>query len=124
MKRFFLDGFPPIPDAEPGVTEHLRATIEDALRGAMRPGDYTSEFWKGISPAQKEIQADLNRNGGLVSMVLVERRNEDSRRSYRYRVEFDKATLLLCYVLNEQNQVALIKSEGAERRPGADLGGD
>jgi hypothetical protein len=57
-------------------------------------------------------------------MVLVERRNEDSRRSYRYRVEFDKATLLLCYVLNEQNQVALIKSEGAERKPGADLGGD
>jgi hypothetical protein len=57
-------------------------------------------------------------------MVLVERRNEDSRCSYRYRVEFDKATLLLCYVLNEQNQVALIKSEGAERKPGADLGGD
>lgn len=94
------------------------------MHGTMRPADYTSEFWKGISTAQKKIQADLNRNGGLVSMVLVERSNEDSRRIYRYRAEFDKATLLLCYVLNEQNQVALIKSEGAERKPGADLGGD
>jgi hypothetical protein len=124
MKRFFLDGFPPIPDQEPKVTERLRATIQDAMRGVMRPGDYTPEFWKGISPTQKEIQADLKRNGELVSMALVEHRNEEGRRSYRYRVEFEKATLLLCYDLNEQNQVARLNSEGAERKPGADLGGD
>jgi hypothetical protein len=124
MKRFFLDGFPPIPDPEPNVTKHLRGTIEDAMRGVMRASDYTPEFWKGISAAQAEIQADLKRNGDLVSMAVVEHQSEESRRSYRYRVEFEKATVLLCYVLNEQNQVALLRSEGAERKPGADLGGD
>jgi hypothetical protein len=124
MKRFFLDGFPPIPDPEPNLTRHLRATLEDAVRGTMQPGDYTPEFWKEISPIQKEVQADFKRYGNLVSMALVERRSEEHRRSYRYRVEFEKVTMLLGYVLNEQNEVSLLRSEGAERKPGADLGGD
>jgi hypothetical protein len=57
-------------------------------------------------------------------MVLVERSNEDRGRSYRYRVEFENVTLLMCYILTENNQIALLRSEGAERKPGADLGGD
>jgi hypothetical protein len=124
MQRFFLDRFPPIPDPEPELTRHFRATLEDAMHGVMRPGDYTPEFWKGISPFQKGVQTDLERYGDLVSMALVERRSEERRRSYRYRIEFEKATLLLCYLLNEQNQIGLLLPEGAERKPGADLGGD
>jgi len=124
MKRFFMDAFPPIPDAEPKTTARLRATLEDARRGVMRSGDYTPEYWKGIAPLQKQVQADFKRYGDLLSMALAERRNEESGRSYRYRVEFEKVTLLLCYVLSDQNQIALLQSEGAERKPGADLGGD
>lgn len=124
MKRFFLDAFPPILDTKPEVTAHLRTTIEDARRGVMRPDDYTSECWQRFAPLQKDIQADFERYGDLLSMVLVERRNEERGRSYRYRVEFEKVTLLVRYVLSEQNQIALLQSEGAERKPGADLGGD
>jgi len=124
MRRFFMDEFPPIPDEEPDVTKHLRATIDDAMQGAMRSGDYAAEFWKGLSSGQKAIQADLKRNGDFVSMTLVDHSNEGNRRNYRYRVEFEKVTLLLRYVLNEQDRVALMRSEGAERKPGADLGGD
>ena len=43
---------------------------------------------------------------------------------YRYRVEFEKVTLLMRYVLDGQNKVEIIQSEGTERKPGADLGGD
>jgi hypothetical protein len=124
MKRFFLDAFPPIPDTEPKITAHLRATVEDARRGVMRSGDYTAEYWKAIAPLQKELQADFKRYGDLISMALVERRKEERGRSYRYRVEFEKVTLLLRYVLSDQDQIALLQSEGAERKPGADLGGD
>jgi len=124
MRRFFLDEFPPIPEQDSNVTHHLRATIEDAMRGTMRPDDYTAEFWKEISTAQKEIQTDLRRYGEFVSMALVDHRTEDPRHSYRYRVDLEKATLLMHYVLDEQHRIALIQSEGAERKPGADLGGD
>ncbi len=124
MKRLFLDEFPPILDQEPDITKHLRSTFDDAMRGTMRPDDYTAEFWKGLSSAQKEIQDDLKRYGDFVSMVLVDHKNEDSRRSYRYRVEFQKVTLLMRYVLDGQNKVEIIQSEGTERKPGADLGGD
>ena len=57
-------------------------------------------------------------------MALVERRKEEPGRSYRYRVEFEKVRLLLRYILSDQDQIALLQSEGAERKPGADLGGD
>ncbi len=124
MRRFFLDEFPPIPEQDSNVTHHLRATIEDAMRGTMRPDDYTAELWKEISTAQSEIQTDLSRYGEFVSMDLADHRTEGIRQSYRYRVELEKATLLMHYVLDEQHRIALIHSEGAERKPGADLGGD
>lgn len=124
MRRFFMDDFPPIPDPETRVTKHLRVTLGDAMQGAMRPDDYTVGFWKGISPAQKEIQADLSRYGEFVSMALVDSGSGNRPYSHRYRVEFKKATLLLRYVLDGQNKVDLLQSEGAERKPGMDLGGD
>ncbi len=70
------------------------------------------------------MQADFKWYGELLSMALVERENEDRGRSCRYRVEFDKVTLLLRYVLNDEKQIALLQTEGAERKPGEDLGGD
>lgn len=119
MKRFFLDEFKPIPDREPSVTKRLRAIIQDAMSGTMRPDDFTAEFWKELSPAQKEIQADMKRQGGLVSLTLVDRRAEGSKRSYRYIVESKNAKALQRFVLDEHNKIALIQSEGGERKPDA-----
>jgi hypothetical protein len=84
----------PIPDQEPKMTEHFRATIEDAMRGGMRPDDYAPEFWNRISSAQKDIQADLNRHGELISLTLVDSRIEEHGRSYRYILEFRNARAL------------------------------
>lgn len=122
MKRFFLDEFQPITDTEPDVTKHIRAIILDAMGGNMRPEDYNTELWGEFSSAQKEIQADLKRYGNFVSIALVERRIEKGKRCYLYRVEFNKLTCLMRYVLDEQNKIALMRSEGAEWKPGADLG--
>jgi hypothetical protein len=36
MKRFYLDGFSPIPDREPDVTARIRTLIRDAAAGTMR----------------------------------------------------------------------------------------
>ncbi len=119
MKRLSLAKLQPIPDREPNVTKHLRAIIQDAVSGTIRPDDYAADFWKEFSPKQKEFQADLKRFGGLISMTLVERWDEDGRRNYRYRTEFANATLLQHYVLDKQNKVALIQSDNIEIKSNA-----
>jgi hypothetical protein len=119
MKRLFLDEFKPISDQEPKVTEHFRTIIQDAMNGIMHPDDYTPELWKRLSPAQKDIQADLKREGDLVSLTLVDRTTEGSKRTYRYIMEFKNARALERFVLGEDNRIAMIQSDGSERKPDA-----
>lgn len=122
MKRFAMDEFKPIPDKEPTVTTHLRAMIQDAADGKSHADDYTSEAWKTIEPLQKAIQADLKRLGDFVSMTLVDRGEENGQRTYRYRLEFAKATILQRFILDAQNKMASGGSEAVELKPGARLG--
>lgn len=119
MKRFFLDEFKPISDQEPKVTEHFRTIIQDAMSGIMHPDDYTPELWKRLFPAQKDIQADLKREGDLVSLTLVDRTTEGGKRTYRYIMEFKNARALERFVLDEDNRIAVIQSDGSERKPDA-----
>ena len=119
MKRFFLDEFKPIRDREPDVTRRLRAVMQDAMNGALRPDYFTAEFWKELAPAQKEVQADMKRQGDLISVVLVDRWDEGGKRGYRYIVEFRNAKALERLVLDEHDRIALLQSEGGERKPEA-----
>lgn len=117
MKRFYLDEFTPVPDREPAITERIRTVIRDAAAGTMREADYAAAFWKNIQGAQPDIRADLQRLGGLVSLTLVERREEAGGRSYRYLLDFEQARVLGRYVLDEQDKVTLIQSEALELKP-------
>jgi hypothetical protein len=119
MKRLIFDELKPIPDKEPDITRHLRAVIQDAVGGAMRPGDYTADFWKEVSSAQKDIQADLNKLGHLNVFTLVDRRVENGRRVYRYHVDFTNARTLLRFVLDENDKVALFQTEASEGKAAA-----
>ena len=114
MKRLFLAQTRPIPDKEPGITRHLRGILQAAVAGALREDDYTTEYWKGLSRNRQELQTDLKRLGGLVSITLVDRWDEGSQRHYRYRTEFQNATLLQHYVLDERNRIALMQSDDFE----------
>jgi len=86
--------------------------------------DYTADVWKELAPEQKKIQADLKRLGNLVSLTLVERSKEDGRRSYRYRMEFEKVMVLQHVVFDKRNKVALSESEDAVWKPRTGDGGD
>ena len=79
--------------------------------------DYTADVWKELAPEQKKIRADLKRLGSLVSLTLVERGKENGRRSYRYRMEFEKVTVLQHIVFDQQNKVTLCESEDAVWKP-------
>jgi hypothetical protein len=119
-KTFFSLESKPIPDLEPDVTKHFRAMIQDALNGTMRSDDYTADLWKQLFPVQKEIQSDLqNKQGELISLLLIDRQVEGGRRSYHYRLEFKKARAVEHFVLDEHNKVALMQPEGGEVKPEA-----
>ena len=123
MKRFFLDEFSPIADAEPHVTERVQRLLQEASAGAMRETDYAPEFWRKVAaPAQKQIQSDLQRLGPIQSLALVARHEEAGLRSYRFIVEFAKARVLGRCVVQADDRVTLLQSDATELKPGIVLG--
>ena len=122
MRRFVIDDFPPISDPEPKTTNHIRAVMEGAISGTMRPEDFQAEVWSSIFPLQKDIQTDLKRFGSFQSVTLVEHKTEGNRRINRYRIEFENIRSLMRFVLDDQETIVYFKSEATERKPGADLG--
>ena len=123
MKRFLLDEYRPITDAEPDVTARVQRLLQDAAAGTIREADFAPESWKkAVASAQKQIRADLQRLGELQSLALVERREESGLRSYRYLVDFTKARVLGRYVMQPDNKVTLFQSEFVELKPGMNFG--
>ena len=111
MERAVLDRYQPIPDKEPQVTTRVRGLLKDILHDTMRLDDYTPESWKEISTNRKRSQAAIKSLGRLVSLTLVDRREERGKRSYRYRVEFEKSTLLQRFVFDEQDKLISCPAE-------------
>ena len=106
MKRFVADSFQPAPDPEPKVTSQFRRMFEEAARGEMRSTDYSPDYWKKISGNQKKIQQEVNALGDLRAVMFVDRSTEGKDRTFWYRLEFTKATVLQILVLDAQNRVA------------------
>jgi len=99
--------YKPILDGEPEVTVHLRAMVQDLMNGTSQADDYSASAWKRLLSKQKNIQTFKKYVGGLVSLTLVERSSVLGwRRSYRYRIEFTRATVLAHFVFHGQNKLA------------------
>jgi hypothetical protein len=111
MDPSLLDQYQPIPDKEPHVTAHVRAALRDILDNTMRADDYTAESWKEISTNRKHSQAIIKSLGRLISLTLVDRSEESGKRCYRYRVEFEKNTVLQRFVFDEQNKIISCPAE-------------
>jgi hypothetical protein len=114
MKRLLLDRYGPIPDNEPETTNQIRKMIQNAFNGTMNSDDYTAELWRELSPIQEEIQADIKRFGKFISLVLVDRKDENRQRSYRYHLKFENATVLQHFILDDENKVAFSQTESTE----------
>lgn len=111
MERFRLDKYKPIPDNEPQVTAHVRAMLQDFQNGALRTDDFTTELWKQAAPQEKENQEAVISFGPFVSLTLVDRSEADGKRSYRYRIQFEKNTVLQHLVFDEQNKLVVSETE-------------
>jgi hypothetical protein len=111
LERSLLDKCQPIPDKEPRVTAHVRAMWQDILDDTMHAEDYTDESWKEASTNRKLGEATIKSLGRLVSLTLVGRSEDGSKHCYRYRIEFEKNTLLQQFVFDGQNKVASCRTE-------------
>jgi len=97
----------PIPDREPNVTAHLRAVLQARMDGTAQADDYTASAWKRLLSKQQDIQTFKKYAGDIVSLTLVERTSVFGwRRSYRYRIEFTRATVLAHFVVDGRNKIA------------------
>jgi hypothetical protein len=117
MKLLFMDQFEPIPDAEPGLTERIRAILQDLLDGNAKAGDYTTEFWKEIKQDGVRAIAEFKILGKVTSMTLVDRKVEGDKCSHRYLAEFKDVMameLQLRFVLDQNNRVDLVELEGVQ----------
>jgi hypothetical protein len=105
-----------IPDTEPKVTARVRALLQDGIGGTMRAEDYTPEFWTVLTPKRESIKSDLKSLGDLISVTLVDRDEQAAKRTYWYRLEFNKMKLLQRFVLDDQNRLADVEVEDSQQR--------
>lgn len=111
MQPALLDKYQPIPDTEPQVTAHVRSVLQDILDDTMRADDYTTESWKEVSNNRQLSEATIKSLGRLVSLTLVDRNEENGKRSYRYRVKFENNTVLQRILFDEQNKIISCPAE-------------
>ena len=111
MEGGALDKYQPVPDKEPKVTAHVRSMLQDATDGTFHLDDFTTDLWKQAAPGLKEDHAQMKAFGRLVSLTLVDRSEDGSLHSYRYRVEFEKNTVLQRFVFDDQNKLISCPAE-------------
>ena len=114
MRDFPLFRLKPIRDEHPEVTARVRGLVQAAITGSLRSDDFTDESWQQVSKEQADIQRLLQTFGDLRSVTLMERDSKDARRSYRYRLAFEKAKTLQSYVFNKQGRVVRVITEDIE----------
>jgi len=117
MEGNLLDKYKPIPDREPKVTTHIRAMTQDVIDGTLHRDDFTAEQWKELAPRLEETQAEVKSFGRLVSLTPVDRGVEGGKRSYRYRMEFEKTLILQRFVFDEQNKLVSSVTEDIRQNP-------
>jgi hypothetical protein len=117
MNRFLADGYTPIADPDPAITKRFRTNFEKSYTGNLEAKEYTPEFWQLIEPKLKEIEEEAKRLGKIESFTLVEYKQVDKQRTYRYLIEYEHATVLQRFVLNDQNQLTLVQGELREWKP-------
>ena len=66
---------------------------------------------KEVSSQKAETQATLQAFAALTALTLVDRSEAGGKRSYRYRLEFERNTLLQHLVFDERDRLAVGTTE-------------
>lgn len=100
----------PIEDKEPQVTAQLKDLLQEFIKGTADPNLFTKEEQQVIFPdGAKEFGEFLKTRGTLNKVQLIERKDEDEIRVYRYQLVFQNSTLLLKMDLTREGKIAELR---------------
>jgi hypothetical protein len=116
MRRLPLDAYKTIPDHAPEITAKVKSVLEASARDGLRETDFAPGLWKTLRPQAEDVREQLRQMGKLISMTRVETDPGDSARSHRYRIDFDYATILVGYVLDEDGKIAAAVTDDVEQK--------
>jgi CubicO group peptidase (beta-lactamase class C family) len=101
-----------IEDKEPKVTALVKELAQKFAEGTADPNLFTPEARAVLfSDRAKEIHAYLKSLGALDLVELVERKEEDGNRVYRYRLTFKETILFYTVRLTKEDKIAGIMAQ-------------
>jgi hypothetical protein len=99
-----------IEDKEPNVTALVKDIVQKFAEGAVDPNLFIPEARAELFPdAAKQAGAFLKSLGALSLVELVERKEEDDKRFYRYRLTFKETILFGKIMLTKEGKIAGIQ---------------
>jgi hypothetical protein len=116
MRRLPLDAYRTIPDHAPEITARIRGMLERASMEPLRESDFAPAFWKQIASIEKSVRDQLLSMGSLLSITRVETDPGDGPGSHRYRIDFEYATILVGYHLDEDRRITEIITDDVEQK--------
>lgn len=101
-----------VEDREPQVTAMVKDLLQKFSDGAADQALFTEEAQAAIFPERARMFGEFLKSlGPLKEIHLVERRDENEHRLYRYRLVYNDASLLLTMSLSREGKIALINAQ-------------
>ena len=90
---------------DPKITELLRAVLVDAQQGKADASLFAPEALQTADFIKRAGPTFLGTKGALKSFVLLERREEPTKRVFTYRSVFGETSILWTFVLNKEGKI-------------------
>jgi CubicO group peptidase (beta-lactamase class C family) len=95
-----------IEDKEPDVTQRFRNMIGGLAGGGVKQDDLVADAAKKLATENlKDYRDFFDDLGPIKTMELLERKDEDRLRTYRYRATFERQTRTLIFRLDQHDKI-------------------
>jgi hypothetical protein len=96
----------PIPDTEPEITTKVKAVISGFVKGDLGMNAFTPELIPWLNREGKSGMSNAFRGPGTIqSIVLVGRKKEGAKWTYRYRLIYQNDSLLASFGFNKDKKI-------------------
>ncbi|HEY7119789.1 MAG TPA: serine hydrolase domain-containing protein [Tepidisphaeraceae bacterium] len=100
-----------IEDKDPRVTEVVREIGQRIREGKLGPEHFTPTLWLLLAPQLKDLQQQIEADGDLKSIELLDRSRSGSERTYQYRMTFSGAIHLVTVTVNSDGKISGLWAE-------------
>jgi CubicO group peptidase (beta-lactamase class C family) len=106
--------YKPIEDKEPQIAALVKELYQQASRGELKEEGFDPAFWPDLSPHLTALRDFALAAGPIESLALVERREDNGQRLYRYRIAVKDGAWLVLLGLGRDGKICNLEIEPAE----------